>query len=306
MLDVRRSRFDVPRLMQHRVFSPRRIAAISAQTFTELTRLKAFYALLIFALVLIGSSVFMARMTFQQEFQVLKDISLGAISIFTSLLAVIATARLLPQEIEDRTIYAILARPVPRFEYTAGKLIGILSLLAASIIVMAALFLAVLWLREQSALAETARQMSGAPQEQIEEARRAVRASASGVNLLPAIVVIYCKACVLASLTLFISTFATSNIFTIVVTAFVYFIGHLQAIAREMWLQEQGGAWLSRAFLALVALLFPDLQLFDLADEVVAGKAIGSMLFLKICGLGCFYTVIYWLLATAVFNGKEL
>jgi hypothetical protein len=88
--------------MQHRAFSPRRIAAIAGNTFTELTRLKVFYALLLFALVLIGSSLFMARLTFQQEFQVLKDVSLGAMSIFSSLLAVMAAARLLPQDVRIR------------------------------------------------------------------------------------------------------------------------------------------------------------------------------------------------------------
>jgi hypothetical protein len=73
-----------------------------------------FHFLLLFSLVLIGSSVALARFSFQQEFQILKDISLGAISIFSSLLAVIATARLIPQEIEERTIYSILARRIQR------------------------------------------------------------------------------------------------------------------------------------------------------------------------------------------------
>src|SRR5713226_2392826 len=101
----------------HRTFSLTRVLAITTNTLTELTRLKVFYVLLIFAVLLIGSSVFMARLTFQQEFQILKDVSLGAMSIFTSLLAIIATARLIPQDIEDRTVYTILAKPVPRFEY---------------------------------------------------------------------------------------------------------------------------------------------------------------------------------------------
>ena len=83
----------------------------------------------------------MAQFSFQQEFQILKDISLGAISIFTSLLAIVATARLLPQDIEDRTVYTILAKPVPRFEYVLGKIAGVLLLLAISTLVMSAAFL---------------------------------------------------------------------------------------------------------------------------------------------------------------------
>src|ERR1700746_398313 len=99
-----------------------RIAAITGNTLTDLTRQKVFYFLLIFALLLIGSSAFLARFTFQQEFQILKDVSLGAMSIFTSLLAIIATARLIPQDIEDRTVYTILAKPVPRLDYLLGKI----------------------------------------------------------------------------------------------------------------------------------------------------------------------------------------
>src|SRR5207302_3960446 len=102
-----------------------RIFAIASNTLTDLTRQKVFYVLLIFALLLIGSSVFLARFSFQQEFQILKDISLGAMSIFSSLLAIVATARLIPQDVEDRTVYTILAKPVPRFEYLLGKLLGV-------------------------------------------------------------------------------------------------------------------------------------------------------------------------------------
>lgn len=295
-----------PSRENHRALSLGRIGAIAANTFLELTRLKVFYFVLLFALLLIGSSAFVARLTFQQEFQVLKDISLGAMSIFTSLLAIVATARLLPQEIEDRTIYTILAKPVPRFEYLAGKLLGVIVLLLVGTIMMTLLFCGTLYFREQAALAETARQMAGLPNEQLTEAMRALRDSTFSANLVPGIVTIFIKSCLLASLTLFLSTFASSNIFTVVVAAFVYFIGHLQATAREFWLQEQGAGWLGRAFLAVVALLFPDLQLFNLADEVVAGTAVPQALFFKIAGLGLFYVVFYLLLATAIFSGREL
>ena len=293
-------------LIQHRAFSPGRIAAIAANTFTELRRLRAFYALLLFAIVLIGNSVFVARLTLQQELQVLKDVSLGAMSIFSSLLAIVATARLLPQDIEDRTVYAILAKPVPRFEYVIGKLLGVVFLLAVSIAVMAALFTALLYFREHSAASDLTRQMAAAPSGQLSAALNDLRAATFNANLFPAIVVIFVKASVLAAITLLISTFATSTIFTIVVTAFVYFIGHLQATAREYWLQEQGAGWWHRLFLGCVALIFPDLHAFDFADEIVAGASIPLTLFLQTMGLGCFYMTLYLLLAIAVFNGKEL
>jgi hypothetical protein len=293
-------------IARHRAFSFSRVFAITANTLTELTRLKVFYFLLVFALLLIGSSIFMAQFTFQQEFQILKDISLGAMSIFTSLLAIVATARLIPQDIEDRTIYSILAKPVPRFEYLLGKIAGVLLLLAISTLVMSAVFLFILYAREQAVLHEALRQMSAAPREQVADALRAIRSSALNIDIFPGIMVIYLKACLLAALTLFVSTFATTNIFTVVVMVFVYFIGHLQATAREYWLHEHSSGLITRVFLAIGSLLFPDLQAFNLVDDIVAGAAISLGLFLKTAVLGIFYTTIYTLLAAFVFYGKEL
>lgn len=275
-----------------------RINAIAGNTLRELTRLKVFYCLLLFALVLIGSSVFVARFSFQQELPVLKDISLGAISIFTSVLAIVASARLLPQDVEDRTVYTILAKAVPRFEYLLGKLLGVLLLLAISTLVMAALFFALLWTREQSAIAEASRQSA--------DAIRAVRDLGLNLNVIYAVVALFIKAAVLGTLTLFISTFATSTIFTVVIATFAYFIGHLQSTAREFWLHEQGAGWIARTFLACVALIFPDLQLFTFNDQVVSGAPIPNSLWFEAVLLGVFYVVIYTLLAQAMFAKREL
>ena len=293
-------------VVNHRPFSFLRIAAITGNTLTELVRLKVFYFLLIFALLLIANSLFMARLSFQQEFQVLKDVSLGAMSIFSSLLAIVATAQLIPRDLEDRTIYTILAKPVPRYEYLMGKLAGVLLLLALSILAMSALFLVLLFVREHILVNETLRATASLRPEQIQEALHSLKASAFNANLFPGIVIIYLKAALLAALTLLISTFASSNIFTILVMVFVYFIGHLQATAREYWLQDHSGGWLVRAFLALVALAFPDLQLFNLVDDIVAGTAIPMTLFTQTAVLGCVYTSIYLFLAWVAFQGKEL
>ena len=150
------------------------------------------------------------------------------------------------------------------------------------------------------------RQTSGLRPEQVQPAAAALQASAFNWNLGAGIVVIYLKAALLASLTLFISTFATSNIFTIFVMVFIYFIGHLQATARDYWLQQNGAGWLAKTFLALVALAFPDLQLFNLVDDIVAGTAIPAGLFAQTAVLGCVYTSVYFFFAWVVFHGREL
>ena len=71
-------------------------------------------------------------------------------------------------------------------------------------------------------------------------------------------------------------------------------------------MQQHSSGWLTGVFLALVALIFPDLQAFNLVDDIVAAAAIPSALFFQIFGLGLFYVTIYTLLAVVVFYGKEL
>ncbi len=285
-----------------------RIFAISRNTLIELVRQKVFYILLIFALCAIGSSIFMAKLSFQEEFQMLKDVCLGAMAIFTSLLAILATANFLPKDMEDRTIYTLLSKPVPRFAYLMGKLGGILILLGLFTLLMSAVFVFVLWLRETAVISEIQSQFQGA--ESTEEARAAiqsVRDSTFNVNLIPGILIIFVKAALLASMTLFVSTFATSALFTVMVSAAIYFIGHLQATAREHWMQGMATVeWWQTLMVGFVALMFPDLQAFNLTDDVIAGAMIPLSLFLKTFALGGVYVVVYFLLASFVFSIREL
>ncbi len=285
------------------LFSPTRIGALAWNTLTELTRLKVFYFLLIFALLVIGNSFFMARLSFEEEFQMLKDVSLGAMSIFTSLIAILATAMLLPKDLEDRTTFTILAKPVPRHEYLLGKLLGILLLLAISLLVMTGLFLLVLWLRQEAALAGLRAQLTG---EDLTRATDAIHAATFNANLLPGILVIFIKAALLAALTLMVSAFASSAIFTMMITLAAYFIGHLQATAREYWLEGIDIQWWTRGLLALLALLFPDLQAFNLIDDIVAGVPVTLSLFAQTFTLGLFYVAVYYLLACFFFARREL
>lgn len=280
--------------------------AIARNTFTELVRQKVFFFLLIFALLIIGNSAFMAKFSFQEQFQMLKDISLGAMSVFTSLIAILATANFLPKDMEDRTIYTLLAKPVPRYRYLLGKLLGIIALLACATLLMSALFLATLWLRESAVLMETRAQLSGAPSEEMRLATKEITDATFNMNLLPGIVIIFIKSSLLASLTLFLSSFATSSIFTIIMAAALYFIGHLQATAREFWLSGVEVEWWSRLLAAGVALLFPDLQAFNLTDDIIAGTAVPLALFLNTAGLGILYIAVYSALAALVFSGREL
>ena len=88
--------------------------------------------------------------------------------------------------------------------------------------------------------------------------------------------------------------------------AALYFIGHLQATAREYWLSGVDVEWWSRLLPALVALLFPDLQAFNLSDDIVAGTALPMDLFWQTIALGAVYTSVYYAVACFVFESREL
>jgi ABC-type Na+ efflux pump permease subunit len=236
----------------------------------------------------------------------LKDIALGAMSIFSSLLAILATATLLPKDMEDRTIYTVLAKPVSRTEYLLGKLAGVFLLLTLAVLLMGAVFAVVLFLRTQTLLHATQLEMAAQPAAELQAALDKVRAAGYDPNLLSGGIIILVKAWLLAALTMFISTFASSAIFTTITAFAAYFIGHLQATARDYWLASDGSGFFTKSVLALVSLVFPDLQAFNLVDDIVTGTAIPAAIFWKTMALGAGYIAVYTALAAAVFHNKEL
>src|SRR5438874_7230708 len=197
------------------ITSLRRIRAIAGTTLIELARLRVFYVLVLFALVLIVSSTFLARISFQQELQVTKDISLGAINFFLSLLAIVATAQLLPRDLDDRVVYSVLAKPVPRFEYVLGKFLGVLALLLISLVAMSLLCCLIIYFRQQSAIRETLAQSAQLAVEDRSNALQAVYNAGINRELIAALLALLAKAAILAALPLCISSFSTSTLFTI-------------------------------------------------------------------------------------------
>ena len=85
----------------------------------------------------------------------------------------------------------------------------------------------------------------------------------------------------------------------------VFFIGHVQAVARDYWVAGSGESVFGRLFAGLVALLFPDFQLFNVVDSVVAGELIAFSVVVKLGGITGLYLAIYALVACLVFSEKE-
>ncbi|MBJ07004.1 MAG: hypothetical protein CMO40_07815, partial [Verrucomicrobiaceae bacterium] len=120
------------------LFSLSRIWIITGNTFTHLMRMKIFYFLLVFVLIWLGVNVFKLPHTAgpegeigSEELRLLKAPLMGTMKLFAIIIGIVATALLIPRDMEDRTLYTILAKPVPRLDYLLGKLCGVLLLILA-------------------------------------------------------------------------------------------------------------------------------------------------------------------------------
>lgn len=115
-----------------------KIAAIAMNTFRESIRDRIFYSLLAFAFLMLGFSMIFANLTIGDQIKIIKDFGLGAISLFGVLITIFVGIGLLYKEMEKRTIYVILAKPIARWQFLAGKYIGLTITLAVEVGVMTA------------------------------------------------------------------------------------------------------------------------------------------------------------------------
>jgi len=290
-----------------------RVWELARQTFRQLVRMKVFYFLIFFALIVIGGSMFVLRYNSpEQELKLLKDFSFFAMTLFTSLLGIVGTAMLIPRDIEDRTIYTILSKPVSRLEYLLGKLFGVLLLIGASLLLMNAFFTVVLYLRQSLMLAEQEAYILGGGNAG-DDARQAFAVMAETIrlngvtwSLQAAVVSIFCKSVVIVSLALMISTFASTTLFTMVTAAVAFFAGHLQADMRAYYESLPATESAARMLAAPLAILLPDFQLFNVVDAAVAGEVLGWADVGKLAGFALGYFAVYTSAAWFLFQDKEI
>ena len=291
----------------HKLFSFGRAAAIAGNTLRDLVRQKVFYFMLVFALVLIGMSLVLAALSFQGQLQTVMDVSLGAMSVFTMLLAVLSSAMLLPKDIEDRTLYTILAKPVSRFEYLLGKLGGVLLMLLIATLLMTAFFCVVLWFWQGREIANI---RAGTQAHLVDAEVAKVMSGTFTPTLFGGIGIIFLRAVVCSALTLTVSTFATSWLFTVIVSLMLILIGHLVPIARSVWMDPiQAGLdvpWYLSLLLRVITVFAPDMQLFNIVDDIAVGTHVASEIFGQVTALGCGYIAIYLLVAYLFFAWREL
>ena len=290
------------------VISAGRVWTLATSTFTQLVRMKTFYFLAVFAIIVIAASNLNLLYTPVQQLKVIRETSVGAMSIFSWLFAISATAILIPRDLEDRTLYTILSKPVPRLEYLVGKLTGVLMVIAVSLVAMSIFFSLILFFQERHIIDVEMSQMLRNPGYTAEDrASEAAMIAAYGPNLalLWAVWAVFLKSAVLASVAMLMSTFASSSLFTIIISSVVFLIGHFHKMAADYWVVEQQGNWIIRGLNKILVLVIPDFQIFNIADSVSGGQAVPFPLIAQMSLLTLMYIVVFTLAAWFLFSDKE-
>ena len=295
--------------MKYHSFSPARIWTLAAATVTQLVRMKIMAFLVVFCVIVVAAGFAFPVMNPEQQLKLLKDVSFGALQIFSVVIAIVSTALLLPRDLEDRTLYTILSKPVPRYEYLLGKLIGVLLLIGTGLVLMDIAFSAVLWLRQSLVLAQSVaalKQEGVATPEALAQLNEFVGKQGLTWNIHLGVLAIFLKASVIAALSLMISCFASSTLFTVVISLLVTIIGHGQGLIREYFFSEGMNEIMKKLGSALLAIITPDLGVFDVLDNVINGELVSAFSAGVMVGTAAMYVTGYLLVSHLLFVEKEL
>src|SRR6266851_204548 len=221
----------------------RRVAAIARNAFREAVRDRVLYNLVVFVLLLIAAAIFLGEISAGQEAKIIVDLGLSAILLFGVFIAIFVGVGLVYKEIERRTLYAILSKPIGRGEFLLGKYLGLCLTLLVNVIVMGAgVSLALIYVRRGW--------------------------DPLALKIWPAILLIYLELMILTSVALLFSSFSSPAL-SALLTFFVFLIGHFSADLKNLStsMQNAGARWL---FAALYYLL-PNLANYSFITQAAHG-----------------------------------
>lgn len=287
------------------VFSLGRVWTIATSTVTQLIRMKTFYFLLAFALLLFAVGNFSFASSPAQALSTLKKVSFGAMDLFAWLFAIVATALLIPRDIEDRTLYTILSKPVRRIEYLLGKLAGVLVVIGISLAVMFTLCSVMISWQEMGYIAEERAFGGNRSAEELSAAVDLIEQAGFRIELVYAALASFFKAAVVAGITILLSTFASSSLFTIIISILVFLVGHAHSMATNFWLRETDNSVAVQMILKVLKILIPDFQLFSFSEGIVQGEAVRLVAVGQMTGLTAAYLFVFLLLSLISFVDKE-
>lgn len=251
-----------------------RIFAIAGNTVREAVRSRVLYTLLFFALALIGTGVLLATLSYVERERILQDVGFAAIRIFAVAIAIFVGIHLVHREVDRRTIFTILSKPIGRGEFLIGKYLGLLATLWLQIAIMGAGFAAMSLL-------------AGAP--------------LTGLHAA-ALLLIGAEVAVVVAVALLFSSFTTPMLASLF-TAGLWMIGRLSRDLRALGAQADSEG-VRRITEALYRTL-PDLSAFDLTVHAAHGLVVSSSDVLLPLAYAAGYATLVLLAATWIFDRRD-
>jgi len=274
---------------------------IAMTTFQEALRRRWMTAMLAFAVVLLGLSTLFTWMQSGTEEKFLRDFGIGFIIIITLLMSIFLGVALVPPEIERRTIFTILSKPVDRLEFLIGKYLGLCLTLFVNLAIMGSLFLlsyAIFKVRNDAdGLAGAMASSSVRPGLMFDLA-----------NMAKALVLQFGQLMVMSSLALTMSLII-SSITAIVFCFMAYFGGQMSSYWEHLSGNDGGSeAHLSKGLQGVVNAVYfmlPRLDRFDVRERLVTDLAINFNYMWKAMGSGLIYVAALLTIAYLVFSDRE-
>lgn len=251
-----------------------KITTIALNTFKEAKRDRVLYLLFFFVAVSLLFSRFLALLTVGDRVKIIKDVGLASISLFGMLMAILMGTGLVYKEIDKKTIFTLLAKPIHRAEFLLGKFLGLVLTIFIMTVLMTVVFMLILFLHTLSL----------------------------DWKILVAILYIFFELCLMTAVALLFSTFTTPILASLYSLAF-YLIGHLSWSLEMLIKKVKSGA--GRTALRVLYTVLPDLENFNFKTEVVHNLPLPG----KLLGVSFIYGVVYTafllLLAMLVFRRRD-
>lgn len=261
--------------------------AIAVNVFRESVRDKVLYNLVLFAILLIGASYILGQLTAGQDVKIIKDLGLAATSLFGLFIAVFIGIGLVSKEVERRSIYALLAKPIHRHQLLLGKYCGLVLTLVVNVSIMAAALYLVLGYMSWGISPDLARTWD---------------APALDPALLKAIGLILVELMLVTAIALFFSTFSTP-ILSAAFTFGLFIVGHFSADLRNF--QDVVASPAAGRLARGLYWVLPNLAQFDIKADVVHGKVVPA----AHVGVAVAYAVLYismlLVISIAVFSRRD-
>jgi ABC-type transport system involved in multi-copper enzyme maturation permease subunit len=265
----------------------RAVSWVAVSVFRESVRDRVPYNLVLFAILLIGSSFLLGQLTAGQDIKIIKDLGLAATALFGLFIATFIGIGLISKEVERRSIDALLSKPVTRAQFIAGKYVGLVLTLAVNVGVMTLALYAVLGYMTWS---ETA------------EFKAGWEAPGADPRLMIAILLTFVELMLITAVALFFSTFSTP-LLSAALTFAIYVAGHFNTELRnfDQVVTSKPAAWLARALYHVL----PDLSAFDVKTQVVHGLPVGAGYVGWTAGYGLAYIAALIFAATMIFARRD-